>query len=119
MTSLLHEKQLFMQQKRILVHVIMSNTTVILKNLVADTSSNRSGLILFNAIENTDKNDIVILEIDNRMSLSSSFLNSSIGSYIEKYGLKEFKRKVKFKGNKNQFARISNYIEKFSMLNHS
>ncbi|MFD0989109.1 STAS-like domain-containing protein [Mariniflexile jejuense] len=48
--------------------------------------------------------------------MSSSFLNTSISQFLDKYGLNSFKQTVKFKGSKNQFSRLSYYINKHSSL---
>ncbi|WP_034893777.1 STAS-like domain-containing protein [Gillisia sp. Hel_I_29] len=90
---------------------------ITLNSLVDNCSSNSQGVKLFNALDSAvHKNNEIIIVVDNNCSLSSSFLNSSIGSFLEKYGIDLFKSKVKFKGSKNQFNRISEYLNKFSNL---
>jgi len=91
--------------------------TLVLKNIVKNTSSNEQGMILFDFFQNAYLNkDSLILQVDSDLSMSSSFLNTSIGQFLDKYGLESFKRTVKFKGSKNQFSRLSYYITKFSSL---
>ncbi len=89
--------------------------TIVLKNLVSNTSSNSQGFVLFNELKKY-KQDVVILEISNDLTLSSSFLNSSIGEYLDTFGLTEFKQNIKFKGSRNQYLRISKYLEDYSRL---
>lgn len=55
---------------------------------VVDTHSNVSGLTLFDVLEEAlDDNQIIHLSFENASCPSSSFLNSSIGALIEKYGI--------------------------------
>lgn len=90
---------------------------LVLSHIVNNSGSNLEGLKLFEALENAIRyDDDVILVVDNDASLSSSFLNSSIGLFLEKYGMDFFKGKIRFKGSKNQFKRISKYLEKFSSV---
>lgn len=89
--------------------------TLILKNIVKNAGSNEEGLVLFSSLKNAYlENNILILHVDSDLSMSSSFLNSSVGLFIDNYGLDEFKNIVKFKGSKNQFSRMKNYIEKYT-----
>ncbi len=91
--------------------------TLTLKNIVKDTGSNEQGMILFGYLENAFLNkETLILHVDTDLSMSSSFLNSSIGQFLDKYGLDSFKQTVKYKGSKNQFSRLSGYIKKYSSL---
>jgi len=91
--------------------------TLILKNIVKNSSSNEQGMVLFDSLQNAYlSKDSLILYVDSDLSMSSSFLNTSIGQFLDKYGLNSFKQTVKFKGSKNQFSRLSNYINKYSSL---
>lgn len=91
--------------------------TLILKNIVKNSSSNEQGMILFNSLQNAYlSKDSLILYVDSDLSMSSSFLNSSIGLFLDKYGLNSFKETVKFKGSKNQYLRLADYIAKYSSL---
>lgn len=91
--------------------------TLILKNIVKNSSSNEQGMILFDSLQEAylSKNSL-ILYVDSDLSMSSSFLNTSIGQFLDKYGLNGFKQTVKFKGSKNQFSRLVDYINKYSSL---
>lgn len=88
-----------------------------LNNIVSNSSSNTEGLKLFDLLDSEFQNHgEIIIEIDNFSSLSSSFLNSSIGLFLEKYGVEAFKSKVKIRGAKHQFIRVKDYLNKFSSL---
>lgn len=91
--------------------------TLILKDLVKGTSSNEQGLVLFESLKNAYlSNTSLILQVDSDLPISSSFLNTSIGLFLETYGLDSFKKTVKFKGSKSQFTRLANYIDKYKNL---
>ncbi|OIP46911.1 MAG: hypothetical protein COZ16_00365 [Flavobacteriaceae bacterium CG_4_10_14_3_um_filter_31_253] len=91
--------------------------TLILKDIVKNSSSNEQGMILYNYLQNAFLNkDTLVLYVDSDMSMSSSFLNSSIGLFLDNYGLDSFQETVKFKGSKNQFSRLADYITKYSSL---
>jgi len=91
--------------------------TLILKNIVKNSSSNEQGVILFDSLQNAYLNKRpIILFVDSDLSMSSSFLNSSIGMFLDKYGLSNFKETVKFRGSRNQFSRLSDYITKYNNI---
>jgi len=91
--------------------------TLILKDIVKNSSSNEQGMILYNYLQNAFLNkDTLVLYVDSDMSMSSSFLNSSIGLFLDNYGLDSFQETVKFKGSKNQFSRLADYITKYNSL---
>lgn len=89
--------------------------TLILKDIVKDSSSNNQGAVLFDYLKNAFINgEALVLVVDSDLSMSSSFLNSSIGFFLDKYGINSFKKTVKFKGSKNQFSRLAHYIKTYS-----
>ncbi len=91
--------------------------TLVLKNIVKNSSSNEEGMILFDYLKKTYlSNDSFVLQIDSDLSLSSSFLNSSIGLFLDKYGYENLKKMMKIKGSKTQFLRILNYINKYNKV---
>lgn len=91
--------------------------TLILKNIVKDTSSNDQGDLLFNILRDAYlKKDSILLDVDSDLSMSSSFLNSSIGVFLDNFGLENFKRTLKFKGTKKQFIKVSDYINDYKEL---
>lgn len=88
-----------------------------LDNLVNNTSSNSEGFVLFNELKRClNRGQKVILEISGESTLSSSFLNSSIGEYLDNFGMETFKENVKIKSNKNQFQRLSKYLSNYSKV---
>jgi len=90
-------------------------TYLVLNDVVRNSSSNIEGEKLFILLQAAlEKKQKTILCVGNQDSLSSSFLNSSIGLYLDNYGLKKFKNNISFKGNKNQFSRLSRYISLYS-----
>lgn len=91
--------------------------TLILKNIVKNSSSNTEGMVLFNVLQEAHlKGEQLILHVDSDLSMSSSFLNTSFGVFMDYYGVLNFKKTVKFKGSKNQFLRLSSYIQKYNKL---
>lgn len=91
--------------------------TVVLKDLVKNSSSNEEGTILFKELEKACvADDTLLLLVDADQSLSSSFLNTSFGTFLDNYGLSKFKKTVKIKGSKNQFLRLTDYISKYNSL---
>lgn len=88
-----------------------------LRKIASGFSSNSDGNSLFNALNQAlQSNEKVILKVDNEIAMSSSFLNSSIGEIINKYGLTCLKENLKFNTSKTQFNRISNYINKYTQV---
>ncbi|MFD0993777.1 hypothetical protein [Tenacibaculum geojense] len=91
--------------------------TLVLKNIVRNSSSNKEGLVLFDALQKAYLNEEqLLLYVDSDLSMSSSFLNTSIGSFLDKYGYINFKETVRFKGSKNQFLRLKSYINSYKDL---
>ncbi|MGG8495928.1 hypothetical protein ACQY1Q_05905 [Tenacibaculum sp. TC6] len=91
--------------------------TIVLRLLVTNSSTNEQGFILFDALQQAQNNDEpVILHIDSDLPMSSSFLNTSIGKFLDTYGIIRFKEIVKFKGSKSQFLKLTDYIQKYKEL---
>ncbi|MBZ9627447.1 DUF4325 domain-containing protein [Psychroflexus sp. CAK1W] len=91
--------------------------TMILRNLVSNAGSVDEGAVLFNHLKEAFRNgQYIVLEIDSDMSLSSSFLNSSVGQFLDEYGFLSFKKTIKFKGSKTQFQRLNKYIQDYKSL---
>lgn len=90
---------------------------LILRDIVKNSSSVEEGLVLFDHLKNAFLSDtIMLLEVDSELTLSSSFLNSSLGAFLDDYGFANFKKTVKFKGSKTQFKRITKYLESYRDL---
>lgn len=89
--------------------------TIDLRNIAPGFSSNSDALPLFDVLDNAIKNnEKLTLEIDNSLSLSSSFLNSSFGEIISLHGFETFKASFKINTTKTQFKRLSNYVKKYT-----
>jgi hypothetical protein len=88
---------------------------ITLHHVLSDTGSNAQGNVLFNLMKQYHE-DTLVLEVSGDLSLSSSFLNSSFGQFIDCFGLQTLKSNVKIRTNKNQFARISKYINDYAAL---
>jgi hypothetical protein len=90
---------------------------IILKNIVKNTSSNDEGQVLFDSLKDAYFNGLtILLTIDSNQAMSSSFLNTSIGKFLEEYGFEQFKKTVKFKGTKSQFQKLSKYISNYKNI---
>jgi hypothetical protein len=91
--------------------------TIDLRNITSGFSSNSDALPLFSVLDKTIKNnEKLTLEIDNSLSLSSSFLNSSFGEIISLHGLEAFKASLKINTTKSQFQRLAKYVHKYTQL---
>lgn len=92
--------------------------TVLIKDLVKGTSTNVEALPLFLEMKTAIENETLItLSFANIDYVSSSFLNSSIGEFIEQYGFDVFAKNVKFTGcNKDLANMIKTYVEKTKTL---
>ena len=93
--------------------------TLVIRDLVENTSSNEQGLILYHELKRAfQKAEKIILKIDSTMSLSSSFLNSSLGSFMDEFGLQALKSNIKIQGPKSQFDRLADYVNRYSKIYH-
>lgn len=90
--------------------------TIRLMDVVAGTSTNADAVALFNAIDNIlSTNQKARLSLDGATPLSTSFLNSSIGSLADKYGFEEMRKKIVFTNLKeSQIKTIKRYFELIS-----
>lgn len=73
--------------------------TIIIKEITSSALSEKSGLLLRNAIEDILKgintNDNIVLDFSDIRLFGSSFFNSSIGFLIKKYGENFIIQKIK------------------------
>lgn len=93
--------------------------TLVIKELVNNSSSREEGMVFYSFLNDAYiNNETVLIEVDSQLSMSSSFLNASIGQFLDNYGIDVFKQMAKFKGSKNQFMRLSDYLDKYSNLYH-
>ena len=74
----------------------MKTTKIIVKDLSVGTLSNADGVALRIAIDAALSNgDSVIISLEEINTISSSFLNSSIGEIIDSHGFDVLKNKIK------------------------
>ena len=89
------------------------NDKIFLKDIVADTYTNASGLTLFVCLKNyiESKNEIH-LSFKDSTPVSSSFLNSSIGELIIVYGFDKLKTYIKITDlTASQATILRNYLK--------
>ncbi len=86
--------------------------------IIDGTTSNDDGMKLFIALKlYLDKSVIVVLSLKDSGSMSTSFLNSSLGEIISIYGYNFFKNHIRIVDYTNSQIRIiSRYIEKVKQL---
>lgn len=91
-----------------------------IKDIVTETHTNQAGYSLFVVLDNYfSTNTMVEVSFANADAFSSSFLNSSIGSLIEKYGQKKFKELFKpVEINKGQANLLVKYLSTFKATNN-
>lgn len=87
-----------------------------LQSITASTSSNSDGNVLYAFLIKNAVNSQVVLNIHGNFILSTSFLNSSFGRYINDYGIELFKNNIKIQTNINTFSRLKDYINVYSQL---
>lgn len=92
----------------------MDRITINLMNHVDGTISNNDGVKLFYALSSKLKQDIIIkLSLKDATPMTSSFLNSSFGELIDKFGLDSVKSRIKLINYNPLHAKlIQDYIEK-------
>lgn len=92
--------------------------TLVIKNLVTGTSTNTEAVALYVEMKKSaDLGDCFTLSFAGIDYVSSSFLNSSVGEFIETYGFDMFVKNVKFTDcNKDLASMIKSYVTKFKTL---
>ncbi len=90
---------------------------IFVKDLCNGTYTNVDGFSLFSEIDNLlSNNSEVLLSFTEIDSVSSSFLNSSIGAVIEKYGLDVFKKDIRITNYTPNIAKIlKKYVDSFAL----
>ncbi|TDT41958.1 hypothetical protein CLV90_3190 [Maribacter spongiicola] len=88
----------------------MSNLYNIL-DITPKTSTNSDGDVLFDFLSNSAVNDNVVLKIPGDVIISSSFLNSSVGKFIDVFGMENFKKNIKISCNRNIFNQLKKYVD--------
>ncbi len=79
--------------------------------ITKSTSTNIDGDNFYNYLVSNAINNSVIIQIPGHLTLSSSFLNSSIGKFIDVFGMNKFKSNVKISCNQNIYSQIKKYID--------
>jgi hypothetical protein len=92
--------------------------TLVIKNLVTGTSTNTEAVALYVEMKKSaDLGDCFTLSFAGIDYVSSSFLNSSVGEFIETYGFDMFAKNVKFTDcNKDLASMIKSYVTKIKTL---
>lgn len=71
-------------------------------------------------VEKIDCEDKIVLDMQGVVALPSMFLNTSLGRFIETYGVDLLKQKISFaKISATQAARIQDYIRRLSVSDSS
>ena len=91
---------------------------LVIKNLVTGTSTNTEAVALYVEMKKSaDLGDCFTLSFAGIDYVSSSFLNSSVGEFIETYGFDMFAKNVKFTDcNKDLASMIKSYVTKIKTL---
>jgi hypothetical protein len=91
----------------------MNTRTIKLMDCVHGTSTNNDGFELFIKISKVfDAGDILKLSLEGSTSMSSSFLNSSFGELVDRYGMDTIKRQLRLVNFKpSQAEEIKKYLE--------
>ena len=99
----------------------MNKIVIPVKDVVKGTSTNEEALPLFDAIDNIlSMSNIAVLSLKDCAPMSSSFLNSSVGVIIEKYGFDLLKGKLSIVDYTPSMAEIfKSYIESRKTLAHA
>ena len=87
-----------------------------IENITASTSTNLDGDILFSYLSENAVIKSVVLEITGDRILSSSFLNSSFGKFIDIFGLETFRKNIRITTNRNIFNQLKKYVDSYSDL---
>lgn len=95
----------------------MKTTRILVKDITNSTLSNSDGVQLQSAIDNAlAADDLVFLSFHDVHTISSSFLNSSLGNIIDKYGL-NILSKIKIVDYTSSIASfLKNYIADLKSL---
>ncbi len=91
----------------------MSTRTIKLMDCVNGTSTNNDGFGLFIEVSKAfTEGDTVKLSLEGSTSMSSSFLNSSFGELVEKFGMDAIRKQLRLVDFKpSQAEQIKKYLE--------
>lgn len=87
-----------------------------LQVITNNTSTNSDGDLFYDFLSNNAVSNAVIIKIDGNLTLSTSFLNSSFGRFINIFGIDLFKSNIKIKSNSNTYNRLKLYVDTYSEL---
>lgn len=92
----------------------MKVRTIKLMDVVNGTSTNADGFTLFTLMDKAFSNgEIVKLSLENATPFASSFLNSSFGELMDKYGIEKIREQVKLtKYTRSRAMNIKEYLDK-------
>ncbi len=87
-----------------------------LQEILSNKTYPDAGSVLYDMlVAKIDTENNIVLDMTGVVSLPSMFLNTSIGKFIETYGLELLRKKVSFhKISATQANRIKEYIERVS-----
>lgn len=87
-----------------------------IQDILKDRTYPEAGDALYNKLSQyIDKEDKIVLDMTGVDSLPSMFLNTSIGRFIDTYGLDLLRSKLSFsKINSTQAERIKSYIQRIT-----
>lgn len=95
------------------------NKKINLSDISKSYSTNSDGMLLYDfMVKVITAKQHVILVIENDTAMSSSFLNSSFGEFIENFGISSLRQFFKIETSKTQFTRLKSYINKYLQLEH-
>jgi STAS-like domain of unknown function (DUF4325) len=99
----------------------MKKEIVKVSEVITGTSTNAEGYPLFVVMDKIIENrNIIVLSLKGCSIFSSSFLNSSIGNLLEKYGVAEMKGRLLLTDFTPVIAdNIKQYIKRFKQFNRS
>ena len=87
-----------------------------LQTLMANKTYPEAGMVLYNILADKIRTeDKIILDMEGVVSLPSMFLNTSIGRFIETFGMDLLREKISFaKISATQANRIKEYISRLA-----
>lgn len=87
-----------------------------LQTLMANKTYPEAGMVLYNILADKIRTeDKIILDMEGVVSLPSMFLNTSIGKFIETFGMDLLREKISFaKISATQASRIKEYISRLA-----
>lgn len=87
--------------------------TISVNNLMKDKSYPEAGVALFDTIVANLDSEKIILDMTDVTTMPSMFLNTSLGKFIEVYGVDLLRSKIAFvKITATQASRIKEYINR-------